>query len=148
MPAFESEILLAPNGVPLPPRDERYTFCVAVLGVRNFADAEHLSRLMQLLVVRNRDHHRIALISAGTDSPELTPWAHDLGWTIFYEPALRNPVKQDCAILAMADAVVVLGDSRPWSRLLRLAHEAKIPTRVFERPPRLPKPADYPTGLE
>lgn len=129
------------GGAPRPPR---YAFSVAVLGARDVMDVDRLRRLLQVLVNRHADTHRIVLISAGGASPELLPWAHDVGWAVELECNSRNPVKEDCAIVAQADAVVVLGDPRPWERLLALAREAKVPTRVYERPPRLPAPREYP----
>lgn len=122
----------------------KYAFTVAVVGERDVMEEWHLARLLQLLVNRHRDTHRIVLLSAGHSSPPLLPWAHDLGWGVQLESNSRNPVKEDCALLSQADALVVLGEPQPWARLIALAKEAGVPTRVYRKRPRLPKPRDYP----
>ena len=47
-------------------------------------------------------------------------------------------MKRDLALAAAAHAVVVLGDPKPWTRLLAYCAEARIPTRVYRTRPRLP----------
>jgi hypothetical protein len=121
-----------------PARPARRAFCVAVVGARDLVSGERLSRLIQLLVTRHRDDCQILLVSVGRDGPELRPWAHDLGWTVLYEPRGVCRARRDYALAAFCDAVLVLGDERPWRRLLSLCRAAGTPTRVFRAPPRLP----------
>ncbi len=119
------------------PDPHPYAFVVAVVGDPDVMCVDHLRRLIEVLVTRHRSGRRIVLLAAGGSGPELE-WGHELGWSIRLEPRLGSEVKQDCAIVATSDAVVVLGDPEPWSRLLALAREAKIPTRVYRTCPRLP----------
>lgn len=116
-----------------------YAFIVAVVGDPAVMDAAHLARLVETLVARHRDTRRICLVSAGGEGPELR-WCHDRGWTLFYEPASDGVVKQDYAIAAIAHALIVLGDPKPWTRLLSLCAEARIPTRIYRTAPKLPAP--------
>jgi hypothetical protein len=116
---------------------------VAVVGSTDVMSAEELERLLALLVNRHTDTHSITLISAGRRSPKLQ-WCHGRGWGLLVEPEGGNAVKQDCALVAIADALVVLGDPKPWERLLWLCREARIPTRVFRERPWLPPPREYP----
>lgn len=117
--------------------DDRYAFCVAVVGPADVMSADELERLIERLVARHRDTRRIVLISAGRDSPELR-WCQNRNWTLWLEPACGNPVKQDCALIQWSDAILVLGDPAPWQRLLALAKEARIPVRVCRQRPKLP----------
>jgi hypothetical protein len=125
----------------------RYAFVVAVVGDPDVMTAAELRRLLEGLVARHRDDRRIWLVSAGGRGPDLSA-CNERGWTLLYEPAAAGPVKQDCALAACADAVVVLGDPRPWARLLALCAEARTPTRVYRTRPRLPPVRrDIPEGL-
>jgi hypothetical protein len=65
-------------------------------------------------------------------------------WTLLLEPDNYNRMKRDCALVATADALVVLGDPAPWARLLRLCRETRLPTRVYQTCPRLPPRRDWP----
>jgi hypothetical protein len=118
------------------------TFVVAVVGERDVMASHDLERLLALLVNRHQGERRICL-TAVARGPELQ-WCQNRGWTLFFEPEDRNRVKRDCALVATADALVVLGDPAPWRRLLWLCRGARIPTRVFRRRPHLPPPREYP----
>ncbi len=121
-----------------------HSYCVAVVGAEDLMGSDTLARLIELLVNRYQGTHRICLVSAGPRSPELR-WCQDRGWTLILEPANRNNVKQECGLVATADALVVLGDPAPWQRLLNLCRQARIPTRVYQTRPRLPPPTNpYP----
>lgn len=119
------------------PDPHPYAFSVVVVGDRGVMRADQLRRLVEVLVTRHRDTRRIVLVSGGGAGPELE-WGHELGWSVRLEPELRSPVKQDCALVAVADAVIVLGDPAPWSRLISLARDADVPTRIYRTCPRLP----------
>jgi hypothetical protein len=122
--------------------DEAYAFVVAVVGSRDVMSPYAPERLLELLVNRHQDTRKICLVSGGGRGPELA-WCQNRGWTLFLEPSNYNRMKRDCALVATADALVVLGDPAPWARLLRPCREAKIPTRVFQTCPRLPR-RDWP----
>ena len=117
--------------------DERFAFVVAVVGNSDVMSTDDLERLLAALVNRHADTRRIVLVSPGRDGPELQ-WCQERGWVLMLEPGSENRVKRDCALVAHADALVVLGDPDPWSRLLRLCREARIPTRVYRTRPNLP----------
>ena len=121
-----------------------YAFTVAVVGECDGISSEHLEQLLELLVNRHSNTHRITLVTT-PGSPELR-WCQDRGWSLQFVPLLRSPVKRDCELVATVDAVVVLGDPARWSRLLRLCAEARIPTRVYNERPQLPsRNGLYPT---
>jgi hypothetical protein len=125
----------------------RPAFCVAVVGAADLMPAAALARLLDLLAGRYLGTHRVCLVSAGRRSPELR-WCQDRGWTLLLEPQLSSPVRQECALAAAADALVVLGDPAPWRRLIDLCRQAGTPTRVYRRRPRLPRRAADPHPAE
>jgi hypothetical protein len=101
---------------------ERYAFVVAVVGSADVMSPYALERLLELLVNRHADTRKIRLVSCSR-GPELA-WCQNRGWTLILGSDDRNRVKRDCALVATADALVVLGDPAPWARLLRLCREA------------------------
>jgi hypothetical protein len=119
----------------------KYAFAVAVVGDPAVATAAQVRRLVEVLVNRYRGERQFVLLAPG-GGPEVT-WAHALGWSVYLVPATAGAVKQDCELVAGADAVLVLGDPGPWQRLLALCREARIPIRVYRTLPRLPPPRDY-----
>lgn len=114
-----------------------HSYCVAVVGDPDVMGPADLERLLELLVNRYRDTHRIVLVSAGNRGPDLK-WCQGRGWSLHLEPECGSAVKQDYALAAAADALVVLGDPAPWRRLLALCAEARTPTRVYRTRPKLP----------
>jgi hypothetical protein len=102
-------------------------FTVAVVGAPD-ADPEWLAGRLDLLLTRGYAGVRIALVSAGRRSPPLG-WCQRRGWSLYLatEPA---------DIVALADAAVVVGDPRPWRRLIRLFEAAGKPHRVVAVPAR------------
>jgi hypothetical protein len=116
--------------------DERFAFVVAVVGSADVMSPYALERLLALLVNRHQDTRKICLVSCAR-GPALQ-WCQNRGWSLILGSDDRNRVKRDCSLVATADALVVLGDPAPWERLLRLCREARIPTRVFPKCPKLP----------
>lgn len=115
-----------------------YPFTVAVVGSADVMTADELERLLAFLVNRRADTHRIILVATDV-SPELR-WCQDRGWSLHYIPCSRQPVKRDCDLVVHADALVVLGDPRPWRLLIDLCEWANIPTRIYRKRPRVPAP--------
>jgi hypothetical protein len=91
--------------------EHRFAYVVAVVGSADVMSAEELERLLALLVNRHTDTHSITLVSAVRYSPKLQ-WCQGRGWGLVVEPEGCNTVKQDCALVAIADALVVLGAIR------------------------------------
>lgn len=126
-----------------PKREPKPAFCVAVLGARDLLAADEVARLVQVLVGRYRPSHQIVCLSVGPDGPDCS-WARGLMWSVTFVPCSRGPVRRDCEIIAWADAIMVLGDPNRWRRVLALAVEAGIPTRVFRtRPKWFPPRPDF-----
>lgn len=100
----------------------RYAYAVAVVGDPDVMTPDEVARL---------------LTPGGSLAGD---WARHRGHTVTLIPTCGNRVKRDCELVAHADAVVVIGDDRPWSRLVRLAHEARVPVRVYRERPNLPPP--------
>ena len=112
-----------------------YAFNVALVGDRDLMRPDECAALLGVLLTRHRDSRRIVILSP-SDGPEIEP-PHGWRWAVHLVPRCSGAVKQDCEIIAQADAIVVLGDPSPWSRLLALAAEARIPTRVYRERPRV-----------
>lgn len=121
--------------------DVAYPFTVAVAGAADVIATPALARLVELLVNRHRGNRRIILYGI-PGGPVLLPWAHERGWSVYLGSGGRNVVRRDCELIAWADALLVIGSPEPWARLLALAREGRIPTRVFETCPRLPPKVD------
>lgn len=121
-------------------------FVVGVVGPDGVMTSAELERLVELLVNRHVGARRIVLATpGGADGPDLG-WAHARRWsvTLAYGP---TPLKREFELLALCDALVVLGDPGRWRRLLALAAEARIPVRCYRTrpaflPPRQPDPLD------
>lgn len=122
----------------------QYPFTVVVVGDSKVMTTGELERLLAVLVNRHTDTRRIVLICDGSSSgPELR-WCQDRGWSLHVIPTCREPVRRDCNMVVQADAVVILGDTRPWRRLIALCAEARIPTRVYYSCPALPPSREHP----
>lgn len=113
-----------------------HAFAVAVVGDPDpdTLPPDELARLLDLLVNRHRDTRRIVLLSVG-GSPGLE-WARASGFDVQIVPGggggHRGRVKQACELVALADAVVVVGDERPWRWLMWLCGEAGVGVRVLK----------------
>jgi len=104
--------------------EHRYAFNVAVVGDRDLMPAEELRELLNVLVNRHRGERRITLILTGISPEGAEAWAKDNSFGIQLVPGTDGPVRQDCELIVQSHAIVVLGDVKPWTRLLALAREA------------------------
>ncbi len=112
-----------------------HAFYVAVVGAPDLIAPRELGALLDRLLTRHKGGHRIALLVT-SDGPDVQ-LSSGQNWPIHLVPLCAGAVKRDCEIVYQAHAIVVIGDPGPWARLLRLADEARIPTRVYRDPPRM-----------
>ncbi len=106
-------------------------FYIAVVGAPDLMRPRELGTMLDRLLTRHRNGRRIVLLVT-SDGPEVQ-LSSGQNWPIHLVPLCSGPVKRDCEIIYQAHAIVVLGDPEPWTRLMRLAAEAQIPTRVFKQ---------------
>ncbi|AMV24642.1 hypothetical protein VT84_09615 [Gemmata sp. SH-PL17] len=110
-------------------------FYVAVVGAPDLIAPRELGALLDRLLTRHQGGNRIVLLVT-SDGPEVQLTSGQ-NWPIHLVPLCSGVVKRDCEIIFQSHAIVVIGDPGPWARLLKLADEARIPTRVYRDPPRV-----------
>jgi hypothetical protein len=94
--------------------------------------ADRFSAWLNRATVRYRDAHRLALLTF-TAGPGYR-WAAARGSSILI-PRFHSSAKADLEMIAFADALVVVGDPVPWSRLLRYARDAGIAVSYYPGTP-------------
>ncbi|VTR96065.1 unnamed protein product [Gemmata massiliana] len=112
-------------------QEPRSAFYVAVIGDPDLMRPRELGAMLDRLLTRQRDESRIVLLVT-SDGPEVQ-LSSGQNWPIHLVPLCSGPVKRDCEIIYQAHAIVIIGSPEPWSRLMRLAAESGIPTRVFKQ---------------
>jgi hypothetical protein len=117
----------------------KYAFCIAVVGDEEVMFPGDLHRLLDLLVNRHLGERRIVLLGLG--GGHAGDWARNRGHAAVMCGGHDNPAKDCCAPVAAAHAVVILGGPAPWSGLVALCKDARVPVRVYRSRPRLPPPA-------
>lgn len=119
----------------------RPSFSVAVVGTlptdtgASVPGPEHqraLDRLVRFLdrcTAAKREGHRITLttFTHGVGGP----WAHARGHSVILIPRLGGTAVAEREIVDWSDALVVVGDRKPWGRLVRFATEKGIPVRFY-----------------
>jgi hypothetical protein len=121
---------------PAPP--PRPVYHVAVVGAADWADEDALARLVLALAARVRDTHRLGVLCAAHRSPDLT-WAHHYGWSLTFVPAFGGRRAQNDSVAQFADALLVIGNSRPERDLVAAFEALGKPVRHYAKRPRIPR---------
>lgn len=111
-------------------------YVVAVVGDASVMPADELASLLDLLVNRHTQCRSIVLLSV--DKSPAGEWARDREYSRWSIGNRENATKEDCHIVSLADAVVVLGDPANWQFLIDLCGRAGTPVRVFRKRLKIP----------